>query len=331
MSSTGLEASHWRARLLGIFRTNTPGPSLESEIVAGLLNSPIRTLPPRLLYDERGSALFDAICGTPEYYPTRTELKLLQSMAHRVAEKCRAELLIELGSGMARKTHVLLQAMGAAHRELVYVPVDVSEVSIHHSLDSLLPRFPSLLAQGVVGDLQTANWPKAPGRRRLVAFLGGTLGNFEEHQALAFLQALRKKMNPGDHLLLGVDLYKNESLLQAAYNDSQGLTQAFNLNLLSRLRHEFEVELEIGDFEHQAFFVPARSQIEMHLRARRNTQIKSARLGLELNLERGESIRSEISRKPKREELESLLLEAGFSLQELFIASPPYALALARV
>lgn len=332
MGISEANSDDWQNRFLGIRQADGGRTStLESEVAASLQAFPQRTLPAKLLYDDTGSALFDRICATPEYYPTRTELALLERVGDEIARHSGAETIVELGSGLARKTHVLLQAF-RAHRDPVrYVPVDVSESALIESAEALLRRFPSLTVEGLVGDFSRDLPPLPSQGRTLVSFLGGTIGNFDETEAVALLRGLRASMGEGDHLLLGADLVKDRRDLHAAYNDADGLTEAFNRNTLERLRRELGFVIEPEHFRHEAFFDDERSRIEMHLRAVVATDIRCDRLGLSVALEAGDSIRTEISRKFTEDGVTRLLRDSGFEVVELFVGTPPYALALARV
>jgi L-histidine N-alpha-methyltransferase len=303
--------------------------TLAHEVQEGLRGSP-PTLPAKFLYDDAGCALFDRICRTPEYYPTRTELALLAEVAPAIARLTGAMELVELGSGMARKTHVLLDALGAGARPLRYLPFDVSAPAITDSAARLLERYPQLTVRGVVGDF-TRDLPAVPrGRGRLVAFLGGTIGNLEEAEAVAFLKATTALLGDDGHLLLAADLVKDAARLHAAYNDAEGLTAAFNLNMVARLGREYGGTLQLADFVHDAFFDAGRSRIEMHARATVATRVTLPSLEVELSLRRGDSIRTEISRKFTPDGLRALLDAAGLELVRLDVAPVPYALALAR-
>ena len=318
-----------RDRFEGCHAAAESGVSLASEVRAGLTSSP-PTLPAKFLYDDAGCLLFDRICRTPEYYPTRTELELLGEVAPAIARACEATELVELGSGAARKTHVLLDALGARERRLRYVPFDVSRAAVEASAHRLLERYPRLTVRGLTGDFTRDLGHLAPARRRLVAFLGGTLGNLDDAEAAAFLRDAAGLLGEDGHLLVAADLVKDRRALEAAYNDVAGLTAAFNLNALARLAREFHASLELPAFAHDALFSEAHSRIEMHARARRATRVDVARLAVRLELAAGASIRTEISRKFRPDQLERLLGEAGLELVRLDVAAVPYALALCR-
>lgn len=313
-------------RVLGSQR----GPQLLEEVAEGLRARPQPWLPAKLFYDARGSALFDEICRTPEYYPTRTELELLERVAGDVARRTEASELVELGSGMARKTHVLLEALQAGGREIRYVPFDVSESAVRHSAERLVAMHPGLRVLGLVGDFIHDLDATPRGDRRLVAFLGGTIGNFDGPEAEAFLSSVARMLGPDDALLLGADLVKDKAVLDAAYNDAAGVTARFNLNMLTRLQREFGAELRTDDFVHRAFFDPDSSRVEMHLVARRPTRLRLSAANIDLHLGEGASIRTEISRKFTPEALERILQASGLALDAFYRAPIGYALALAR-
>lgn len=304
--------------------------SLARDVAQGLRSLPVPTLPARLLYDDAGSALFDRICETPEYYPTRTELALLEQVAPDIARRTGSTELVELGSGLARKTHVLLAALGVNSQTLRWVPFDIDAATIREAGERLLSQYERLSVRGVVGDFSHDLQAIPAGQGRLVAFLGGTIGNFDPEEAARFVTRLRALLGPGDHFLLAADLVKDRPTLHAAYNDAGGLTAAFNLNVLTRLVREFDARLAPAHFRHDAFFAEATSQIEMHARAIRPTRVVIPRLGVDLRLAAGESIRTEISRKFTPQSLRNLLDSAGFEIVELYVAPTPYALVLAK-
>lgn len=304
---------------------------LVNEVAEGLRTSAQAWLPAAWLYDERGCALFDRICELPEYYPTRTERRLLSDVGEELARLSGADELVEIGSGLARKTPVLLKALGAARHSVRYVPFDVSDVALLSAADHLLREFPSLAVQPVQGDF-TEDLSAIPssGRRRLVAFLGGTIGNFTLDEAREFIAKARALLSPGDTFLLAADLVKETSVLNAAYNDAAGVTAAFCLNALARLERDLGAELTLGDFRHDAFFAPERRRIEMHARAKRRTRICIPRLGFERTFAEDESISTEISRKYTVEELERLMCDAGLVPVRTWTSETPYALVLAK-
>jgi L-histidine N-alpha-methyltransferase len=289
-----------------------------------------KKLPPIYLYDARGSQLFDAICDTPEYYPTRTEAALLESVAPEVMRRVRPVQLVELGSGAARKTRILLDALhdvGGEH----YVPMDVSRDMLRLSAEGLAADYPWLNVSGLVGDYSETLSRLPAAERRLVAFLGGTIGNYEDAEADAFLSSIRAALGPEDALLLGADLVKDPDVLHAAYNDAAGLTAAFNKNLLAVLNRELGAEFDLGSFEHVAFYDRDQSQIEMHLRSLRDQTIRVRALDLVVHFREGETLHTEISRKFTRDGIAALFERSGFRLDGWFTPENDYfSLSLAR-
>ncbi len=286
--------------------------TLPADVRAGLLQRP-RRIPSKHFYDARGSELFDAICDLPEYYPTRTEQRLLDRIVDDVLAQTAPDILVELGSGAARKTRTLLEAMlrrGATR----YVPVDVSESMLRQSARALLADYPALTIHGLVADYDRHLHAIPEAGRRLVAFLGSTIGNFEPEHAVAFLRGVREAMGPSDHLLLGLDLVKDRATLEAAYDDAAGVTAAFNRNVLAVINRELGADFDVDAFRHVAFFDAARSRIEMHLEAIRAQRVSIAGLDLTVEFREGERIHTEISGKHTREGAERMLREAGFTL-----------------
>jgi L-histidine N-alpha-methyltransferase len=299
--------------------------------VADGLTRPQKVLPPKYLYDERGSELFDAICDLPEYYPTRTEEALLRGMARDLVGRIRPAQLIELGSGASRKTRVLLDALTEICPRASYVPVDVSEDMLRRSVRALRRAYPRLDVHGIVGDYERHLRHLPDAERRLVVFLGSTIGNFSEAEGEQFLSALRGQLDAGDYLLIGFDLVKPVEILHAAYNDSAGITAEFNRNVLRVLNRELEGDFDPDEFEHEAFFNSAASRIEMHLRARRAVDVTLAAIDLTVEFAAGESIRTEISRKFTRDSAHRLLRAGGFSPREWHVSPNGFfSLALAR-
>jgi L-histidine N-alpha-methyltransferase len=288
-----------------------------------------KTLPPKYFYDDRGSELFDAICDLPEYYLTRTGQALLESTAEDILATARPLELVELGSGASRKTRVLLDVMARSGADLRYVPMDVSEGMLRQAATALLQDYSRLWIHGVVGDYER-HLPHLPdGEQRLVLFLGSTIGNFEVAQATGFLSSVRQQLNPGEHLLLGVDLVKPIEVLESAYNDSAGLTAEFNRNVLHVVNRELNAEFDPHAFEHVAFFNRAESRIEMHLRARRAHTVHIGKLEMQIPFRMGETIHTEISRKFTRAGVQDMLQAAGFNTQRWYAAPNDYfALAL---
>jgi L-histidine N-alpha-methyltransferase len=309
-----------------------------AELRAALLRSP-REIPSRFFYDDLGSWLFERITELPEYYQTRTEHALLRAIAGRVAAASQAAQLVEIGSGAATKTRVLLDALACTGRLRLYVPVDFAQSTVRRVAEELTAEYPELAVHGIVADFNedlSPLPPLAPHRHgaggRLVIFLGGTIGNLQPREAQEFLTTRRREMAPGDHFLLGVDLVKAPARLEAAYNDSAGVTAEFNRNILRAANQVTEGgDFDPGAFAHVAFYDAGRRWIEMRLRSERRQQVHLPAIGLELDLEAGEEIRTEISAKYDRESAEALLAGAGFEPVDWFTDPERlFGLALAR-
>jgi len=288
-----------------------PVNDLAADARAGLLHRP-RQLPPKYFYDASGSALFDAICDTPEYYLTRTEHALLERCAAGLMQQAAADAVIELGAGTARKTRTLLAHARPGTR---YRPFDICAPLMQQVGRDLGREFPHLRIEPCCGDYHAglAHLEHPPGRC-LFLFLGSTLGNFEDDEASTFLDELTGQMAPGDCLLLGVDRVKSRQRLEAAYNDAQGLTARFNLNLLEVLNRELLADFDPAAFRHHAFYNASAHRIEMHLHCLRACRVQLRALGETIHLAQGESIRTEISRKFTRSEAELLLQQAGLEI-----------------
>jgi L-histidine Nalpha-methyltransferase len=305
--------------------------SLAEDVLDGLTR-PFKELPPKHFYDTRGAELFDRICELPEYYQTRTERSILEDHAERIAQFTGAAELVELGSGTAAKTRVVLDALHAAGTLRRYVPVDVTEQMVRDCASSLVDEYPGLRVHGMIGDFERHldRLPEAEGPR-LVAFLGGTIGNFPPGSRRRLLREIAGLLEPEDHLLLGVDLVKDAQVLQAAYDDEQGVTAEFNRNVLRVLNRELAANFDPDDFEHVALFDDEHEWIEMRLRALREHTTHVADLGLSVHFEEGEEIRTEISAKFTRERISGDLAAAGLELVS-WLTDPDqmFALALAR-
>jgi L-histidine N-alpha-methyltransferase len=289
---------------------------LAAEVRAGLTRSGLKELPPKLNYDARGSELFDRITTLPEYYPTRCERAILNR--HAPAIVAGAEELVELGSGTASKTRALLYAMAAGGSLRRYAPFDVDVTVVECCARELPELFPWLEVDGVVGDFE-ADFADAipPGERRLVAFLGGTIGNFLPDERSAFLGRVRRLLGPRDRFVLGTDLAKDAAVLEAAYNDSAGVTAEFNRNVLHVLNRELGADFQTDAYEHVAFFDRERSWIDIRLRARGAQRVAIPGAGIEVELADGEEIRTEISTKFTSDALERELAAAGMAIDSV--------------
>ncbi|MEU0099926.1 L-histidine N(alpha)-methyltransferase [Streptomyces sp. NPDC006267] len=300
--------------------------ALRADVLSGLTRHP-KTLPPKWFYDARGSELFDEITRLPEYYPTRAEREILQTRAEEIAAASGARTVIELGSGSSEKTRHLLDALPGLHS---YVPVDVSESALTGAAESLLAERPGLSVHALIADFTGGlALPGTPGPR-LVVFLGGTIGNLLPEERAAFLRSVRSLLSPGDALLLGTDLVKDEETLVAAYDDAAGVTAAFNKNVLTVVNRELGADFPLGDFEHRAVWNPRDRWIEMRLRARRALSVKIPELDLVVPFEAGEELRTEVSAKFRQEDVREELAAAGMRLAQWWTdAAGRFALSLA--
>ena len=294
-------------RAVRFFDEHPASSTLQDDVLKGLASRPKR-LAPKFFYDKRGSELFGAICELPEYYLTRTEMGILESCAQELAGLIGPDCtLIELGSGASKKIRLLLETI----RPRQYLGIDISREFLLESVQTLAHDYPWLEVNAACIDFtQDISLPDAAGNgRRLAFFPGSTIGNFEPYEALAFLLRLRRLVQPDGALVIGVDLKKDPHILHAAYNDSAGVTAAFNLNLLERLRQELGAELDLKGFRHRAFYNAIGGRIEMHLVSRRAQEIRVC--GRRFTLEPGETIHTENSYKYSVGELHALARRVG--------------------
>jgi L-histidine Nalpha-methyltransferase len=305
--------------------------SLADDVLDGLTR-PFKELPPKHFYDARGAELFDRICELPEYYPTRAEREILEQRAVEIAQLTGAAELVELGSGTASKTRVLLDALHAAGTLRRYVPVDVTESMVRECASALTDEYPGLRVHGVIADFERhLDRVPPPAGARIVAFLGGTIGNFPPGSRRRFLREIAALLGPADHLLLGTDLVKDPAVLQAAYDDAEGITAEFNRNVLRVLNRELGADFEPDDFEHVALFDREHEWIEMRLRARRAHTTHVRDLDLPVRFEEGEELRTEISAKFTDARIDGDLAAAGLELVQRFTDGDGlFALTLAR-
>jgi L-histidine Nalpha-methyltransferase len=286
--------------------------SLREDVRRGLTSTP-KVLPPKYFYDARGSELFEEITRLPEYYPTRAERSILATHADEIADLTKARALVELGSGSSEKTHLLLGALRRVGSLETYVPVDVSDDAIERAIPGLVARYPGLRVHGVVADFERHLAALPADGPRLLAFLGGTIGNFEPAQRAAFLAAVGDVLAPGDALLLGTDLVKDPERLVRAYDDAAGVTAEFNRNVLHVINRELGATFDADAFEHVAVWDADREWIEMRLRARRAQQVDVPALGLRVGLAEDEEVRTEVSAKFRRDTVARELTTAGLS------------------
>lgn len=284
--------------------------ALRADVLHGLTRTP-KSLPPKWFYDARGSELFEEITRLPEYYPTRAEREILAAGAPEIAAATGARTLVELGSGSSEKTRFLLDALPGLH---TYVPVDVSESALEGAAEALLAERPALNVHALIADFTRGlALPGTPGPR-LVAFLGGTIGNLLPGERAVFLRSVRSLLDPGDFLLLGTDLVKDEEVLVRAYDDAAGVTAAFNKNVLAVLARELGADVDPDDFDHVALWNGENEWIEMRLRARSAFTVKIRELDLAVPFEAGEELRTEVSAKFRQDGVRTELRAAGLEL-----------------
>ncbi|WP_405740785.1 L-histidine N(alpha)-methyltransferase [Streptomyces sp. NBC_00028] len=302
--------------------------ALRADVLSGLTRTP-KTLPPKWFYDAHGSELFDRITELPEYYPTRAEREILVARAAEIAAATEARTLVELGSGSSEKTRYLIDALTGLH---TYVPVDVSESALAQAGHALIAERPSLSVHALIADF-TAELvlPETPGPR-LVAFLGGTIGNLLPAERKVFLASVRALLSPGDALLLGTDLVKDEKVLVRAYDDAAGVTAAFNKNVLTVVDRELDADFDPAAFDHVALWDAENEWIEMRLRSRTAQSVKIPALDLAVDFAAGEELHTEISAKFRKEGVRSELAAAGLELSHWWTDDEGrFALSLSRV
>ncbi|HEY7047415.1 MAG TPA: L-histidine N(alpha)-methyltransferase [Jatrophihabitantaceae bacterium] len=289
--------------------------ALRADVLRGLTATP-KWLPPKWFYDDRGSELFDEITRLPEYYPTRAERSILVERAADIAARTRADTLVELGAGSAEKTRLLLDALRGAGSLRRFVPVDVSEGALRQAAAGILADYPGLTVHAVVADFEEHLDRLPDGGRRLVAFLGGTIGNLVPAERAEFLRSIRATLAPGESLLLGTDLVKSPDVLVPAYDDAAGVTAEFNKNVLYVVDRELKADFDPDAFAHVATWNAEAEWIEMRLRSLRDQRVRIELLNLDVAFERGEEMRTEVSAKFRREGVAAELDAAGFDLTE---------------
>jgi len=303
--------------------------ALRRDALDGLTATP-KALPPKWFYDARGSELFEQITRVPEYYPTRREREILDARADEIARASGADTLIELGSGSSEKTRLLLDAFARAEQLHRFVPFDISESALGNASSAIDREYPGVEVHAIVGDFER-HLDKLPrGGRRMIAFLGGTIGNLEPAERHRFFETIRRGMASGDSLLLGTDLVKDVARLEAAYDDGAGVTAMFNKNVLSVLNRELDATFDLDAFEHVALFDREQEWIEMRLRSLREQTVKVLALDLEVFFAAGEEMRTEISAKFRRERVAAELSAAGLDLRHWWTdEAGDFALSLA--
>ncbi|MEV0701853.1 L-histidine N(alpha)-methyltransferase [Saccharopolyspora sp. NPDC050389] len=303
--------------------------ALRADVREGLTDSP-KWLSPKWFYDATGSDLFERITTLPEYYQTRAEQQILQRCALEIAEITGAATLVELGSGSSEKTRLLLEALRKTETLERFVPLDVSGSALHAAVESIALDYPELRVRGVVDDFTSGLSALDEGAGRLVAFLGGTIGNLLPAERAGFFAAVRAALRPGEWLLLGTDLVKDPGRLVRAYDDAQGVTAEFNRNVLRVLNRELGADFAPERFRHVALWNVEQEWIEMRLRADRPMRVRLPELGLGVDFADGEEIRTEISAKFRHDRVRDELAVAGFELRHWWLDdAEDFALSLA--
>lgn len=305
-----------------LLRTEAFSEDFASDVRNGL-TAPRKALPPRWFYDELGSSLFDTICFLPEYYVTRAETEVLTAYRHEIASAFGSQVrIVELGSGMARKTRILLDVLTARQREIEYVPVDVDATMLERSGLDLLGEYERLRVTAICTDFTRAssalNSLPSSRARTIVLFLGSTIGNLDPDAAVTMLRDIRESLGRGDALLLGADLRKDRAVLEAAYDDALGVTAAFNLNLLQRINRELGGHFDLSAFSHRAFYDAMLGRIEMHLVSKCAHTVRIDSLDLDVPFAEGETIHSENSYKYDEATLRELASRSGFAIEKLW-------------
>jgi L-histidine N-alpha-methyltransferase len=290
--------------------------SFSEDVRTGLASSP-KHLFPKYFYDELGSQLFEAICRLPEYYLTRAENEILTRFADEIVEELKGQniSLLEMGSGSASKTRLIIEALLKRQPELLYIPVDISASALETSSRVLLQSYPNLSINAYAADYFDAllALSKEQRARTLALFLGSNIGNFNMDEAHAFLRALRRVLRAGDALLLGADLRKSAAVLEAAYDDSLGVTAAFNLNLLVRINREFDADFDVRSFHHRAIYNEQMGRVEVYIVSDRRQTVTIRKLEMEIRFDKGERIHTENSYKYDLAGLTHLAIATGYT------------------
>jgi dimethylhistidine N-methyltransferase len=300
----------------------------ELDVLAGL-GSPEKFLDFKYFYDDLGSDLFEGICRQPEYYPTRTEAAILRQFAPRIAELMQSDevSIVELGSGSGAKTRILIREMVARKNRVCYFPIDISQKSLRENSEMLRSEFPEIevvdIARDYAHGIREVNTIISAGeagmpQAKLFLFLGSSIGNFEPGQVVSFLSTVKENMQPGDLFLVGFDLHKDKRILDAAYNDRNGVTARFNLNLLERINAELQGQFDPAKFAHIAYYNEQMRRIEMRLLSKQDQEVYIGALGRHFRFRKGESIHTENSYKFEPDQIKQLADESGFSVKEFF-------------
>jgi L-histidine N-alpha-methyltransferase len=300
-----------------------PLTGFADDVRNGFTAHPKRLLP-KYFYDELGSQLFQAICLLPEYYLTRAEAEILQKYADEMVSAVDGlQTLVEMGSGNASKTRLIIEALLRRQPELVFMPVDISASALESSSRILLQAYPKLTIEGYAADYFAglAELEKKLRTRTLAVFLGSNMSNFDPDEALRFLRAMRGVLNRGDALLLGADLKKNPAVLEAAYNDALGVTSSFNLNVLARINRELNGAFDLRMFRHRAFYNDAAGRIEIYIESMSNHRVRIEKLEMEIEFAAGELIHTENSYKYDMNGIRDLAAQTGFTLFRTWLDS----------
>jgi len=303
--------------------TRDPRSGLAEDVRRGLSSQPKRFLP-KYFYDELGSQLFEAICLLPEYYLTRAENEILQGYAHEIVSSVNGNItLIEMGSGSASKTRLIIEAILRRQSSLLFIPVDISASALESSSRILLQSYPQLQIEAYAADYFAAltELRKKSRERTLALFLGSNISNFDPAEAIKFLHALRTVLTAGDGHLLGADLKKDRQTLEAAYNDALGVTAAFNLNVLARINRELGGEFDLRNFRHLAFYNEEAGRVEIYIESCRDQSVVIKQLEIEVQFAAGEQIHTENSYKYDLSDIEHLAAQTGFRLARTWFDS----------
>lgn len=295
--------------------TRDPRAGLAEDVRRGLTKEPKRFLP-KYFYDQLGSQLFEAICLLPEYYLTRAENEILERYADEIVSSVAGAMtLVEMGSGSASKTRLIIEALLRKQPELLFIPVDISASALDSSSRILLQSYPQLSIEAYAADYFAglAELRKSPRGRTLALFLGSNISNFDPDEALKFMRALREMLGDGDALLLGADLKKDKTTLEAAYNDALGVTAAFNLNVLARINRELGGNFDLRAFQHRAFYNESAGRVEIYIESLREQTVTISQLEMEVKFAAGEQIHTENSHKYDLADLAKLAAETGFT------------------
>jgi len=292
-----------------------------AEEISSSLNRDSKFINPKFFYDKKGSDLFEKICSLPEYYPTRTEITILNQLQYELPSYLDENFrLVELGSGTSVKTRLILDILAKLQDVTEYFPIDISEI-LTESSEQLLKDYDGLHITGLIdtyeGGLEFLK--NFDDKKNLIIFLGSSFGNFSPNDGRKFLQKINSTMNPGDLFLIGLDLVKDKQILESAYNDSQGVTAEFNLNILSRINDELDADFYLKNFTHRAIYNEEEQRIEMYLKSLVNQSVIVSKSNLLLNLEKDELIHTEHSHKYKSSQISELLDSTGFEIKHTWL------------